>query len=289
MFTLFIKATTISAFMRHMKIDKLHDIEEFEYEEGKILMNLKVLEKLTSIEKKWYINTEEHHELRRKYEQELSTSIARVKKLFEDNPESMKRVIKSALLLHALWIEKQYLKDLYHYHEIDEFNFKIILNKIIRQIERIEQGMPQLRTEQEYASELNIFEKIMEYFHGDRDNFIDVYMRNRTRVIITRKVIKELNHLQSIDFWFDTDLFSEVIDLYKDFNKSAEKKKQGIRQEHNISILGLEAKLADKSLLKIEEKVIEDLYKKEIITPKLYLKFQEDIDGEILKDFRRIG
>lgn len=52
MFTLFIKATTISAFMRHMKIDKLHDIEEFEYEEGKILMNLKVLEKLTSIEKK---------------------------------------------------------------------------------------------------------------------------------------------------------------------------------------------------------------------------------------------
>ena len=80
-----------------------------------------------------------------------------------------------------------------------------------------------------------------------------------------------------------------MIDLYKDFNKSAEKKKQGIRQEHNISILGLEAKLADKSLLKIEEKVIEDLYKKEIITPKLYLKFQEDIDGEILKDFRRIG
>ena len=51
----------------------------------------------------------------------------------------MSKVIKSALTLHSLGIEKQYLKDLYHYHEVDEYNFKIILNKIIRQIERIEQ------------------------------------------------------------------------------------------------------------------------------------------------------
>lgn len=52
MFTLFIKATTIGFFMRKMEIDKLHEIEEFEYEEGNILMNLKVIEKLTSIEEK---------------------------------------------------------------------------------------------------------------------------------------------------------------------------------------------------------------------------------------------
>ncbi len=288
MFTLFIKATTISAFMKRMKIDKLHEIEEFEYEEGKILMNLKVLEKLTSIEKKWYINKDEHSELRKKYEFELQNSITSIKKMFETHPQKMKQVIKSALLLHSLWIEKQYLKDLYHYHEIDEFNFKIIHNKIIRQIERIEQWMSQLRTEREHISELNIFEKIIEYFHGDRDNFIDVYMRNRTRVIITRKVIKELHHLQLIDFGFDTELFSEVITLYTEFNTSAEEKKQKIREDHNISILSLEAKLADKSLLKIEERVIDDLYKKEIITPKIYLKFQEEIEGEILKDFRRI-
>jgi len=52
MFTLFIKATTIGLFMRKMKLDKLHEIEEFEYEEGKVLMNLKVLDKLTQIEEK---------------------------------------------------------------------------------------------------------------------------------------------------------------------------------------------------------------------------------------------
>lgn len=138
-------------------------------------------------------------------------------------------------------------------------------------------------------NELNIFEQVMEYIHGDRDNFIDQYMRNRTRVIITRKVIKELKTLRNINFGFDHLFFDEVIELYQEFHDTAKKKKEGIRKIHNISILSLEARLADKSLLKIEEKVIEDLFKKEIITPKLYFKFQEDIEQEILKDIRSIG
>jgi len=83
-------------------------------------------------------------------------------------------------------------------------------------------------------------------------------------------------------------LFDEIIDLYEEFNQSAQEKKDQIRENHNISIMSLEAKLADKSLLKIEEKVIQDLFKKEIITPKIYIKFLEDIEHEILKDFRRI-
>lgn len=114
-------------------------------------------------------------------------------------------------------------------------------------------------------------------------------MRCRTRVIITRKVVKELKQLQKIEFGFDSKIFNDIISLYKEFHESATHKKNEIKRIHNISILSLEAKLADKSLLKIEEKVIEDLYKKEIITPKLYLKFLEDIEHEILKDFRIIG
>ncbi len=289
MFTLFIKATTISLFMKKMKLDKLHEVEEFEYEEGKILMNLKVLEKLTSIEEKWYINKWEHHELRLKYESILQESIWNIKELFENDNTKAVAIIKKAITLHALWIEKQYLKDLFHYHEVDEYNFKIILWKITRQIDRVEQGVRQLKDHGEKPHELNIFERLGENLRGGRDNFTDRYMRSRTRLIITRKVGKELKHLKSIEFGFDNGLFDEIIELYQEFNDSASEKKDEIKLNHNISILSLEAKLADKSLLKIEEKVIEDLYKKEIITPKIYIKFLEDIEHEILKDFRRIG
>lgn len=288
MFTLFIKATTISFFMKKMKIDKLHEIEEFEYLEGKILMNLKVLEKLTSIEEKGYINPLEHQELRGKYEKELRESVEQIQKLTKENPEGAKKVIQSALALHALGIEKQYLKDLYHHHEIDEHNFKIVLAKIIRQIERLEQWLPQIKSAQDTKNEKDILEICTSFFRKEADSFIDVYMRNRTRVIITRKVIKELEQLKTIDFGFDTVYFDTLIQTYSEFHKVAEAKKETIKTEHSISILSLEAKLADKSLLKMEEKVVEDLYKKEIITPKLYLKFAEEIEEEILKDIRKI-
>jgi CPA1 family monovalent cation:H+ antiporter len=289
MFTLFIKATTISFFMKRMGVDTLHEIEEFEYQEGKILMNLKVLEKLSAIEEKGYINKQEHNELRQKYEKDLAWAVASIKNLEKQDAENAKNVITSALTFHALGIEKQYLKDLYFYHEVDEYNFKIIFNKITRQIDRMELGLPQLREEHEIQPELNIFERIMQYAHRNRASFVDTYMRNRTRVVITRKVIKELTELKKIDFWFDPKLFDDIIDLYQMFHDTAKEKKEKIRKEHSISILSLEAKLADKSLLKVEEKVLDDLYEKEIITPKIYLKFQEEIEHEILKDFRQIG
>ena len=289
MFTLFIKATTIGLFMRKMKLDKLHEIEEFEYEEGKVLMNLKVLDKLTQIEEKWYINKAEHHELRYKYETILETSIKNIQNLQAGNPDNAKYIIKKAITLHALWIEKQYLKDLFHYHEVDEYNFKIILWKITRQIERIEMWKKQLRDHADIQHELNIFERALVLIRWNKDDFTDKYMRSRTRVIITRKVVKELKNLKNIQFWFDSCLFDDVISLYEEFHHSANAKKDEIKKVHNMSILSLEAKLADKSLLKIEEKVIEDLFKKEIITPKLYLRFLWDIEHEILKDFRKIG
>ncbi len=199
------------------------------------------------------------------------------------------QIIKKAITLHALGIEKQYLKDLFHYHEVDEYNFKIILGKIIRQIERIDMGKSQIREIHSMKHELNIFEKCIDFLRGHEDNFIDKYMRSRTRLIITRKVVKELKVLRKINFGFDCTLFDEVIEMYEGFYTEAKKKKNKISETHNISILSLEAKLADKSLLKIEEKVIQDLYKKDIISPKLYFKFLDDIEQEVLKDFRQIG
>ena len=70
--------------------------------------------------------------------------------------------------------------------------------------------------------------------------------------------------------------------LYKQFNKpkiqakpTSTTKEEIVLKYQNIVIKFME-----------ENK---DLYKKEIITPKLYLRFLEDIEDEILSDFRRIG
>jgi len=50
----------------------------------------------------------------------------------------------------------------------------------------------------------------------------------------------------------------------------------------------IESNLTNKTLLKIEEEVIENLYHKEIITPKLYIKFKEEIEEGLEEDVKKV-
>lgn len=288
MFTLFIKATTITYFMRKMGIDKLHELEEFEYEEWKILSNIKIIEKLNMSFQKGYVTEDEYDELKKKYTTRLDKSVQMLSKLLNWQKDKAIALVRRAISLHALWIEKQYLKHLFEYNEINEKNFKHILNKIVRQIERIETGAPQLKSVSELPSDSDIFQKCLSKVSKTPSEYADVYMRNRARVIITRKVIKELEILRDIDFWFDKSAFDEVITLYKHFHTMAEDKRNEIYSTHKTSISSIESRLVDKSLLKLEWNIIEDLFEKEIITPKLYIKFMEEIEHEILKDVKTV-
>lgn len=70
-FTTFIKATTIIPLMKHFHIDKLHEIEEVEHVEGKMIMLLEVLAKIGSLKERGFIMDEEYTLLYEKYTQEL--------------------------------------------------------------------------------------------------------------------------------------------------------------------------------------------------------------------------
>jgi hypothetical protein len=63
MFTLLIKAPTTSYIMKKLNLDKLHKLEEFEHKEGKILANLKIIEKLNTSYKKAYLTKIEYDDL----------------------------------------------------------------------------------------------------------------------------------------------------------------------------------------------------------------------------------
>lgn len=287
MFTLFVKAPTTPIIMRKLKIDKLHKLEEFEYEEWRILSNLKVIQKLNLSFKKAYLTQNEYEELRNKYSEKLSHAVKKMKKVLEEKWDDPKILIRRALSLHALWIEKQYLKELFFYNEIDEKNFKYIFRKIEKQIERLELSHDQLRSISHKKNDYDIFTRCVVSVYKRNSTDLDSYIRNRTRLIITRKVIKELRLLAEIDFWFDKTLFDEIIELYAMFNKQADEKRIKIFSSHKEVINAVEARLVNKSLLKLEEKTIKDLYHKEIITPKLYLKFMDEIEKEMYSDVKK--
>lgn len=288
MFTLLVKATTISYLMRKSWVSKLHELEEFEYQEWRILSYLKMLEKLNHIYEKSYLSNWEVSELKLKYEDKLKEAIDSLKNLLTTVwKENSQELIRRALSLHALWIEKQYLKDLFKYNEVWEKNFKFILNKINRQIERLETWKPQLKSIADDKVDYDIFQKLVKNFRVNEENYIDKYIRSRARAIITRKVIKELKILADIDFWFDKKIFEEIIWLYEKFNQVANEKKDLIALKNQSIISALESRLADKSLLKLEENVVKDLHDKEIITPKLFIKFMDEIEEEIYCDIKK--
>lgn len=286
MFTLFIKATTISYFMKKMKIDKLHDIEELEYEEWKILANIKILEKLDSLHRKIYLTNIEYEELKRKYEARLKLAVSNIKNILNQDQDNVLKLVNRLISLHALWIEKQYLKDLFLYNEIDERNFKYILRKIEKQMDRIECWYSQIRKISWQKSDYDFFVSMFFKFYKNFDNPVNVYIRNRARAVITSKVIKELRQLSEIDFWFWDEVFQDTIELYSSFNRTAEEKKNMIALDMRATIMWLESRLVEKSLIRLEESVLKDLYSKEIITPKLYIKFMEEVERQIYTDFR---
>ena len=51
-------------------------------------------------------------------------------------------------------------------------------------------------------------------------------------------------------------VFDEVIDLYEKFNSMAEERKTKCFSEHKIKILSVESALMEKSIFKLEEKII---------------------------------
>ena len=284
MFTLFIKATSIPFIMRRLWLQKLHKLEEFEYDEWRILINLRVLEKLKDYVSKWYLAKYEHDELLKKYEGRLQLAIISMKELLKSEWKQVKVLLIKALTLHSLSIEKQFLKEIFLHNEIDEKNFKYILRKIEKQIERIGEWKTQLRKASK--DDYDIFSQIAIKLYKDSRNTIDVYIRNRARMIITIKVIDELRYLRTLDLWFNNEIFDEIIDIYAEFNSIAEKKKINIFSSHKATLMWIELKLIDKSLFKLEGEILKDMYKKWTITTKLFIKCRDELETEIYKDIR---
>lgn len=241
MFTLLIKATTLGYLMKKLGVNKLHALEEFEYDEGKILANIKILEKLKKYHEKKYINKSVYSGLRKKYNTRLKAAVKDMKKLLKETDLNAKDLIKRAISLHALGIEKKQLKVLFELNEIDEGNFKIIFHKIIRQIERLEESKPQLRGGKKDENDYDLFEKMVMCVRKERKNIEDKYIRNRAKLIITKQVIENLEEMRKNDFGFNDQVFQEVIDMYQSFFEVAKAKKLKIEKEQRKTVDGLES------------------------------------------------
>ncbi len=277
MFSLFVKAPTISYLMRRIGIWKVEVFEKVEEEEWKIIANLKIIEKLVKFYKNNFLDKKEYLKLKNKYKNDTKKSVRKIKEILRNKEDDLEIFIKRIIYKYALWIEKQYLKKLFFYKKIEEKNFLTMLNDIELKIQSINN---RLKNKWEEEKEKPCFLRKM-LLLNTKFNIYDIYIINRTKYTIWKKVIRDLKSIPNEKSIFDEKLLKYVIWIYEYSCDLANKKRVEIKEKNPIEIWLLEKNILNKTFLKVEEKLLKDLNNKEIIPVKFYNNLIWDLNKEL--------
>ncbi len=276
--TLFIKATTIEKIVAKLKLDKLTSLEEIEELEARALMSHEVTERITQYEKRGYINPTTAGYIRTEHDQAYDSACEHLSTITIS--DLGQRVIR----MFAIGIERCYLKDLYDHGEVNEVVFKRLSGKLQLQFESIEQGdlAPDMSL---HTDGKDIFEvgaaKLKKYFVSETDEqkTRNLYMYYRAQSILSRKVVKELSAINrdEAEHIFSAQALTDTIELYTKYREQSATKLYGLEANNTEIIQSLSHELANMGVKSIKEKVLKELFERELITPKLYIKLSEEL------------
>lgn len=284
--TLFIKATTVSRFIKKLNLDELNDIEKIEYGESLILIYTKVLNRLSLSHEKGYIDESLYLKLKNIYESLLKEAYDNRKTT--TGTDAGQQISDRVLRIHAIGIEKHFLKELFIYEEINEKVYKRILNKLTIQLENLESGVVKFDYSKEkdnkdaFEALADIARKLLSLKNKPGESTKGLYMYYRAQSIISRKVVKELMKISgnSEIKIFNEKSFEKIIDLYGKFKENSMKKMEAVATQNQEIISDLNKKIIQSGLLKTKELALNDLYKKEMVTPKLYITLKNKLESE---------
>lgn len=279
--TLFIKATSMQRIMKLLGLDTRTRLEEFEYQEAHALIHKEVSDKIVQYCERGYVLETDMHLIQKVHTEAAKKAHAIIAALAkEDNSHDADRVLR----MYAIGIELAHLKELYRFDEVNELVYRRIRAKLILQHEALEHAKLSA-AEAIHTDGRDVFEKtfyaiLNAIFPRTEDTKIkDLYMYYRAQSITARKVLKEL---QSIDTEHATRTFSpeplqKVIDLYTQYKKQSHAKATDIAEQHKESIPTLSAHLALTGAHKVAHLTLEDLYTKSLITNNLYITLTEEL------------
>jgi len=283
-FSLLVKGLTMKKLIVFFGLDKFYTLEKFERHETEILIYNKIVDKIHRMKLNYHTSKENYDWLIQKYSSKLEESLLKMKVFLESQKDPVKIIFK-ALSLHALWVEKDYLQQMFKYNEIDEYFYLHWLEKIEKQSLRIEAWEKQIQPGQKQKFTLSVLDIFLKKYAKEKMSDHDLYILYRTKFIVASKVIKSLEDLKSVDFGYDKKIFDNVISLYKDFHISANQEISKLKDKNPSLINNMNHKLLNKWLMKTEENIIKDLYSKDMVTEKLYKHFLHDIEKEVLEKY----
>lgn len=282
-FTLCIKATSIGAMIKKMKLSDLTPLETVEYHECSALVYQEALEKLEDFHSKGYVKNEIFERLKREYTERYEQSAASCKSLFDATPSDMGR----ALQMYALGMEKRFLKELYVYQEISESEYKEILNKIAIQTDRVEEGREQVaghaeRFRQDWFETLVMWFRKKFYPKTPKQELLEEYRYYRAQEVVLAKVLRRLKSISERfpGLYGDDISIQSVIALYEGLRADAERKRDGVAAKIGTELAYLNESFGRYALFKTEERMLGELLENAMLPRKVANMLYNELKDE---------
>ncbi|USN54604.1 MAG: hypothetical protein H6765_08930 [Candidatus Peribacteria bacterium] len=111
-----------------MNLNQLYDVEQFEKYEAEIYIYHKIIQSISKVNNEHAACEDTYEQLRKKYNTKLELAQLRLQQ-FLQTQKNKKQLLHKVLSLHALGIEKQYLKEMYSYNEVPEYLYHYLHQK----------------------------------------------------------------------------------------------------------------------------------------------------------------
>ncbi len=281
-FTLLVKATTIGRVMHWLGIDALTEEEQVGYYKSKAAIYDAARSKLGELVKQEKITADQYKILEGQYQSLYQDACAKCKVQLGASGNMLENILR----IYALGVEKDKLKDLFQRGETTEKIYKKILNMLSIQTDRIESGKPQLIAEHE-SFPTDGFEQLIAFFRRlffARSYFIkpeDMYLYLLTLNLVIAHALEQLNALGDnmySEIFDDKSALQQLIELYQSLFQDTKKRMDALVKKHAFLLTHLNEAAAESAMQAVQVETLDNLHKNEIITSKLYIMLQHELE-----------
>lgn len=158
-----------------------------------------------------------------------------------------------------------------------------MLRKIESQSLRIQEGRPQLRSENE-RKDTNVLEKLADWIDRisiDSDTvLIDEYLKARARNIVSSRVLLDLDDLEKVAFLKGGRILETIRSQYELFASQAEERREALYVQHKKLLFPIDSDVSHRALSKSKMAVLDSLVRKGTLSSKVSAMLREEIESE---------
>ena len=293
-FTLVIKAATLRSFLTYLKLHALSPTEELEREEGFLLIDAKIQERLKVMQGDGSISEDVYRKLNTMYADLYAQSRMRLREMFEEQDKKWSHdVILFTLRKHALGMERRIYFHLFEQNALNEGAFTMLDAQIERQINRIERNLPQVNEENGISFVSRARQAFLAALKRSQNAFLqrwsaDIEARDIIQDYCVHRARKQSSGRVAQDLWdlcreSDSKIFNDaiepVIDQYRTWHDYNAHQVQLVRDTHPKLAELVEYTIANLISLDLEIETLKELRAKGIIAENVFADVYEYYDN----------